>query len=470
MSQRRTARVLGAVASATALLAFAACSSTPAATTATSAAPGGTTAATSAPADECAAFAAYGDLTGKTITVFTSIASDSEAKPHTDSYIPFETCTGAKIKYEGSRDFEAQLPVRIKAGNAPDIAYIPQPGLLKTLVTGNPGKVFAAGELANKNVDEFYGPDWKKYGTVDDTFYAVPVGANAKSFVWYSPSMFADKGYTVPTTWDELMALTQKIADDNPDSDIKPWCAGIESGGATGWPATDWVEDMMLRTTTPENYDKWVSNELKFNDPIVVGAIDMAGSILKNPAYVNGGLGEVKTIATTSFTEAGLPILDGVCYMHRQASFYQANWGEGVKVGEDGDVWAFYLPAKDAASKPVLGGGEFAAAFSDRPEVQAFQAYLASPEWSNAKAKATPNGGWLSANKKLDPANLTQPVDKLSYQILTDPATVFRFDASDLMPGAVGAGSFWKEMTNWIALDKSSQDVADAIQKSWPTS
>jgi alpha-glucoside transport system substrate-binding protein len=282
--------------------------------------------------------------------------------------------------------------------------------------------------------------------------------------------MFADKGYTVPTTWDELMALTQKIADDNPDSDIKPWCAGIESGGATGWPATDWVEDMMLRTTTPENYDKWVSNELKFNDPIVVGAIDMAGSILKNPAYVNGGLGEVKTIATTSFTEAGLPILDGVCYMHRQASFYQANWGEGVKVGEDGDVWAFYLPAKDAASKPVLGGGEFAAAFSDRPEVQAFQAYLASPEWSNAKAKATPNGGWLSANKKLDPANLTQPVDKLSYQILTDPATVFRFDASDLMPGAVGAGSFWKEMTNWIALDKSSQDVADAIQKSWPTS
>jgi alpha-glucoside transport system substrate-binding protein len=145
MSQRRTARVLGAVASATALLAFAACSSTPAATTATSAAPGGTTAATSAPADECAAFAAYGDLTGKTITVFTSIASDSEAKPHTDSYIPFETCTGAKIKYEGSRDFEAQLPVRIKAGNAPDIAYIPQPGLLKTLVTGNPGKVFAAG-------------------------------------------------------------------------------------------------------------------------------------------------------------------------------------------------------------------------------------------------------------------------------------------------------------------------------------
>ncbi|MGB4891635.1 MAG: carbohydrate ABC transporter substrate-binding protein, partial [Propionicimonas sp.] len=187
-----------------------------------------------------------------------------------------------------------------------------------------------------------------------------------------------------------------------------------------------------------------------------------------NDKYVNGGLGGIKSIATTSFTEAGLPIADGTCYLHRQASFYAANWDKGTKVGEDGDVWAFYLPGKTADVKPVLGGGEFAAAFSDRPEVQAFQAYLASPEWSNAKAKSTPAGGWLSANKKLDPANLAQPMDKLSYSLLTDPATVFRFDGSDLMPSAVGAGSFWKEMTNWIALDKSSQAVADAIEKSWP--
>jgi len=197
-------------------------------------------------------------------------------------------------------------------------------------------------------------------------------------------------------------------------------------------------------------------------------AIDKAGEILKNDKFVNGGLGGVKTIATTSFTEAGLPILDGTCYMHRQASFYQANWGDGVNVGEDGDVWAFYLPSMSADTKPVLGGGEFAAAFSDRPEVQAFQAFLASPEWSNEKAKATPNGGWLSANKELDPNNLVKPIDKLSYQILMDEKAVFRFDGSDMMPSAVGAGSFWKQMTNWIALGTSSQDVADAIEKSWP--
>ncbi|MFZ0530104.1 MAG: ABC transporter substrate-binding protein, partial [Propionicimonas sp.] len=257
MSQPRT-RALAAAASAIALLAMAACSSGTAATTAAPAASSGGT-------DDCAAYKVYGDLTGKTISVFTSIASDAEAKPHTDSYIPFEKCTGATIKYEGSRDFESQLPVRLKAGNAPDIAYIPQPGLLATLVNDNPGKVFEAGALATKNVETFYDPAWKVYGSVAGKFYAVPVGANVKSFVWYAPKTFADKGYTVPTTWDEMIALSDKIVADNPDGSVKPWCAGIESGTATGWPATDWVEDVMLRVNGPDVYDQWVSHAIPFN-------------------------------------------------------------------------------------------------------------------------------------------------------------------------------------------------------------
>ena len=419
MTTARTLRTLTAVASIAAVLAAGACTSTRAATTPAGSA-GGSAAASGS--GDCAAYASYGDLKGKSISVFTSIASAAESKPHTDSYKLFEKCTG----------------------------------LLNTRVTGNPGKVIEAGAAAVKNVDTYYSPEWKTYGSVNGKYYAVPVGANAKSFVWYSPKKFAEKGYKVPQTWDELIALSDKIAADFPSA--KPWCAGIESGGATGW------------TATPADYDAWTTHKLAFNDPKVVNAINMAGSILKNDKYVNGGLGGVKTIATTSFTEAGLPILAGKCFLHRQASFYQANWPKGTNVAENGDVWAFYLPGKTTDVKPVLGGGEFAAVFSDRPEVQAFQAFLASPEWSNEKAKATPNGGWLSANKKLDPANLAMPMDKLSYQILTDSKTVFRFDGSDLMPSAVGAGSFWKEMTNWIALDKGSQAVADDIEKTWPKS
>ncbi|HEX5533218.1 MAG TPA: ABC transporter substrate-binding protein [Actinomycetales bacterium] len=412
---------------------------------------------------DCSAYEQYGDLKGKTVSVYTSIVTP-EDKPHIDSYKPFEECTGAKVNYEGSKEFEAQLVVRVKSGNAPDIAYIPQPGLLQTLVKDTKA-VKPAPDAVAKNVDEFFGEDWKSYGTVDGTLYAAPLGANVKSFVWYSPKMFSDAGYEVPKTWDELIALSDKIA----QGGSKPWCAGIGSGDATGWPATDWLEDMMLRTAGPETYDKWVNHEIPFNDPAVAEALGKVGQILRNPDYVNGGLGDVKSIASTEFQEGGLPILDGTCWLHRQASFYQANWPEGTKVAEDGDVFAFYFPAMKADEHPLLGGGEFVAAFDDRPEVQAFQAFLSSPEWANEKAQVT-EFGWVSANTGLDPKNLKSPIDQLSAELLQDKSAVFRFDGSDLMPGEVGAGSFWKEMTNWIANNKDDKAVLDGIEKSWPSS
>ncbi len=287
-----------------------------------------------------------------------------------------------------------------------------------------------------------------------------------KSYVWYSPKKFAEKGYTVPKTWDELMTLTAKIAAD--DAAAKPWCAGFGSGTATGWPGTDWVEDLVLRVADRDTYDKWVEHKIPFNDPKIAEALGKAAAILKDPKYSNGGYGAPKTIATTTFQDGGLPILTGKCYMHRQASFYGTMWPKGTKVAADGDAWAFYLPSMND-TKPVLGGGEFVLTFRDAPEVKAFAAYLASGDWANNKAKATPTGGWLSANKKLDPANLVSPLDKQSVAILTDPAAVFRFDGSDLMPSSVGAGSFWTEMTNWVTGQDDATTLAN-IEKSWPTS
>lgn len=413
---------------------------------------------------DCSAFEQYGDLEGTSVSVYTSIISP-EDQPHIDSYIPFEECTGATVEYEGSREFEAQLLVRLESGNAPDIAYIPQPGLIERIAADFPDQIAEVGDLAQENVDNYYNEAWRGYGSVDDTLYGAPLGANAKSFVWYSPAAFEENGYEIPETWDELIALSDQIVTDHPD--VKPWCAGIESGGATGWPATDWVEDVMLRTAGPEAYDQWVDHEIPFDDPQVVEAVDTVGEILRNPDYVNGGLGEVQSIATTPFGEAGLPILDGSCYLHRQASFYQANWPEDVTVGEDGDVFAFFLPGQNAEDRPVLGAGEFTVALDDRPEVAALQAYLTSPEWSNEKARVT-GPGWVSANSELDPANLESPIDQLAYELLSDEDAVFRFDASDLMPAAVGAGTFWTEMTDWIASGKDTQEALSAIESSWP--
>ena len=415
-----------------------------------------------AAAEGCEAYEDYGDLSGETVSVFTSILAP-EDQPHIDSFVPFEECTGADVQYEGTGEFEAQLLVRIQAGTPPDIAYLPQPGLLRTIVADT-GAVIPVGDLAEQNVDQYYSEDWKSFGVVDGTYYAVPVGANVKSFVWYSPSAFADAGYEVPETWDDMIA----ISDDIVANGGVPWCAGIESGVATGWPATDWMEDVVLRDQGPEVYDQWVTNELPFNSPEIASALERVGSILKNDDYVNGGLGDVRSIASTAFQDGGLPILDGNCWMHRQASFYQANWPEGTTVAEDGDVWAFYLPPVDpSGGRPLLIAGEFAAAFDDRPAVQALQAFLTSPEWSNEKAEVS-GPGWLSANSELDINLLESPVDQLSAELLRDPETVARFDASDIMPGEVGSGTFWREMTEWIASDKPNDQVLDDIQASWP--
>jgi alpha-glucoside transport system substrate-binding protein len=225
------------------------------------------------------------------------------------------------------------------------------------------------------------------------------------------------------------------------------------------------MEDFMLRTAGPEKYDDWVSHKIPFNGPEATAALDAAGGYLKNDAYVNGGLGDIKSIATTTFQDAGLQIIDGNCSLHRQASFYAANFDKSTKVAEDGDVFAFYLPGKDAATKPVLGAGEFVVAFSDRPEVKAFQTYLSSDVWANTKAKLS--SGWVTANKGLDPNNLTNPIDKLAGTILLDPKATFRFDGSDQMPAAVGSDAFWKQATNWIT-GQDTKTTLDNIEKAWP--
>ena len=265
---------------------------------------------------------------------------------------------------------EAQLPVRVQAGNPPDIAILPQPGLLQTLVRDYDAVVPAPPET-EANVDEFWSAEWKEYGTVDGTFYAAPLGSNVKSFVWYSPSVFADAGYEIPETWDDMMTLTETIAETN-EGASRPWCAGVESGDASGWPGTDWIEDAVLRSAGTDVYDQWYTHEIPFNDPQILEAWDAVGAILKNPDYVNGGLGGVDSIATATWTNAGYGIIadDPTCYLHRAANFYSTQWPEGTEVGPDGDVYAFYLPQMEGDERPTLVAGEFVAAFNDRPEVR----------------------------------------------------------------------------------------------------
>jgi alpha-glucoside transport system substrate-binding protein len=414
---------------------------------------------------DCAAFGKYGKYSGKTVTIYTSI-TEPEISYHINAIKPFEKCTGIKVQYQPSKEFEAALKTKVDGGNAPDIALFPQPGLLQTFATS--GKLKPASDAVTKEAEKNWVPSWIGYGTVDQIFFGAPLGANLKSLIWYSPKYFKQYGYTVPQTWDDLIKLSDKMVADG----HKPWCAGVESGDATGWPLTDWMEEVMLRKYGPDVYDQWTTHKIPFNDPKVLDVLKTVGSILKNPKYVNAGIGDVKSIATTAFQKGGLPIETGKCMLHAQANFYAANWDKGTKVAQDGDVFAFYEPTmSDKFGKVAEVGGEFTGAFSDRPEVEAVQLYLASGEWATAKAKlnaAAHTSGWATANKSVDKSVFVDPIDKLSVDVLTDPQATARFDASDLMPSSVGAGSFWKQMTQWILGNQDDKQTLDAIEASWP--
>lgn len=394
------------------------------------------------------------------VTLYGTIA-DAEAKLLEKSWADWSAENNIKIKYESSKEFETQIAVRAQGGNAPDLAIFPQPGLLGDLATR--GFLKPAPEGVKANVASGWSEDWAKYGTVDGTLYGAPMMASVKGWVWYSPAEFKENGWEIPTTWQGLLDLTAQMEQ---DKGAPPWCAGFGSGDATGWPGTDWVEDLVLRQSGPEVYDQWVANEVKFTDPQIKAALDEAGKILKNPKYVNAGYGDVASINATAFGDVADAMVGGDCSLTHQASFFSGFITDaGGKVGPDADLWGFLTPSIDGSGKAVTGGGEIIGAFSDDPSVVKVQEYLSSPEWANSRVKL---GGVVSANKGLDPANAADPLLEEAVKILQDPETTFRFDASDLMPGSVGVGTFFKGMVNWIN-GTESETVLEQIENGWPS-
>jgi len=374
----------------------------------------------------------------------------------------FKAATGIDYSYVGSDSFEQQIRIDAEAGSAPNIAVFPQPGLAADMARA--GFLTPLADGTAQWVAENYaaGQSWVDLGTYagpdgSENLYGFFYKVDVKSLVWYSPENFEDAGYEVPTTLEDLKALGDQIVSDGET----PWCIGLGSGGATGWPATDWVEDMMLRTQPPAVYDDWVSNDMPFNDPRVIAAIEEFGAFARNDDIVAGGAGAV---ASTDFRDSpkGLFSSPPQCYMHKQASFIPAFFPEGTIVGEDVDFFYFPAYAEKDLGAPVLGAGTLWGITNDSPEAHALIEYLKTPEaheiWMAQK-------GFLTPHKGVNLDVFSDPTLRKMNDILLG-ATTFRFDGSDLMPGGVGAGTFWTGMVDYVG-GKSAEDVANEIQSSW---
>lgn len=405
------------------------------------------------------------DVSGTQVSVFAAPTGDEGASIQA-TFDVYNEATGGTVTYEGSDDFEAQLRIRVDGGNPPDIAITPQPGSICTFADA--GEIVALEDMG-MDVDALiaaHGQYFMDLGKcADGKYYSIPTNANYKSIVWYNKPAFDTAGYAIPETWDELVALSSQIVTDGGT----PWCIGFGSDAATGWPGTDWIEDIMIRTAGADVYNQWAKHEIPFNDPAVKNAFDTFAEIMFGEGFVLGG---PEGVAAIDFRDAPNPMFNDPpsCLMHRQASFISNFFPEGTELGVDAAFFNF--PAIDTSlPAAAMGGGELGMVFNNRPEVAAaLLAYSQVPlQCIQASGAGVPGIERISANA--DTPNDCYVTDTVKLQAGAVAAALagngFVFDASDLMPPAVGQGSFWSGMVNWTR-GTSTDDVLNSVETSWP--
>jgi alpha-glucoside transport system substrate-binding protein len=422
-------------------------------------------------------FAACGDddegsVEGAEFTIFGAPqAAEADAM---DGFIDvYNAEMGTNITFEGSDSFETQLQIRVDGGNPPPVAFTPQPASICPLA--DEGHLIALEDMGFDidEMNEERGKFMMDLGLCDDgKHYGIPWFPNFKSVVFYHVATFEAEGYDIPATYEDMVALSSTMVADG----YTPWCFAFESDQASGWPATDWLEDIMIRMHGGDVYGQWFRHEIPFNDPKVIQAFDKFGEIFFGEGFVLGGTDSVSAI---NFRDTPLPAFNDPpgCLMFKQGSFianYFPEGGEGVM-----DVFPF---PSIGGQGGAMGGGDFIMVFDDtEPGLVAAVKDWITPEWNCVLA--SPGGGTASeygghgvagverlpGHKDVDP-NCYETAASISFaETITAAlaANTFAFDASDLMPPEVGQRSFWDGMIDW-SRGTPTQEVVDSIEASWP--
>ena len=402
-----------------------------------------------------------GDVPGPgTVTVLGAFGGQ-ERDAFMASLEDFQSESGITVQYTPDTDFTNIVRQRAGAGDPPDIALFPQPGGMFDLAEQGlitPIDVFLDYDRLNSTLI----PGFLDSARLQGRVYGAPMRMACKSLVWYPKQAYEDAGYPEqPATMEELY----QIADELKSSGTAPWSDAWENGQATGWVGTDWIEEFMLRVHGPVVYDDWVKHRIPFNAPEVVEVFDRVGELLKTEGNVLGG---VDSILSTPFSEAPLPLFEeppGAMFV-RQGNFVTGFFPEDVQATMDEEVGVFAMPTFEDGfdGQPILGGGDLAALFTLNDDTVKVMEFLTSDQFGAPWAEA---GGWLSPHRTFDQSLYSSEITRTIAEIASE-AAAFRYDGSDLMPTAVGGGSFWTGMVEWLQGAKSSQQVCDEIENGWP--
>jgi alpha-glucoside transport system substrate-binding protein len=400
--------------------------------------------------------AAGGKKIGGTLD-FLGVWAGSELDSFTAVVKPFEDATGINVAFESTRDLNAVLTTRVNGGNPPDIASAPSSSLAASWAAE--GKIIDLTPFMDMaQMKQDYAQSWIDLGTFNGKLVQVYAWSAVKGLIWYDPKVY--KGPNPPKTWDELMAWSKTTA----ASGTTPWCIGLESGAASGWPATDWIEDFVLRQSGTDVYNKWWQGTQAWTSPEIKQAWQAFGAIATDPTMVNGGPNSELTL---NFGNGGDQLFKTPpgCYLHHQASFITSFFEQntpGVKAGVDYNFFGFPdINAQFSGTYEVVG--DSFAMYKDTPQARAFMKYIVSPE---AQAIWVARGGKLGANKRVPLDAYPDALSKGAGAIMVGAKAV-AFDASDQMPDAMNT-AFWKATLDYVqspdTLDSILQNL-DSVQK-----
>ena len=369
---------------------------------------------------------------------------------------PWENQTGLAMGFSGTRDLIAVLTTRIQAGNPPDVAILPNPGQMVELARD--GELIALDSFLDMNtIQQDYAQSWIDLGTVDGSLYGIFMKADSKSTVWYDPKVFQANNWTVPDTWDEMIALSDTIL---ASGEMAPWSVAVESGEASGWPATDWIEQILLNESGGEVFDQWVSHDIPWTDPAIKSAWEKFGVIVFTPGYVPGGA--TAALATNFVDGSYLPFDDPP----KAAMYYLGAFTQGfiaaqfpdLQPDEDYSFFPFPTITPEYAGA-VTGGANVVVVFKDNAATRSFVEYLASPE---AQQIWVDLGGFTAVNKRVSLDAYPDPLARRAAEQLT-AATIFRFDADDSMPSAVQK-AFWDGTLAYLQNPSELDDILAQIE------
>ena len=391
-----------------------------------------------------------GALTGTTIEVAAKWTGPEEQN-FRKVLDAFAEKTGATVNYASTgENTDAFLGPRISAGNPPDVAILPQPGLMQQYADKKQLKPLAADVVAE--VDKNFAPYWKELGSAGDQTYGVMVKAAYKSIVWYRPQAFSDAGVQPPATWADLVKASTTLQ----NAGTTPFT--LAAGPDDSWTLTDWFENVYLSTAGPENYDKLAEHEIKWTDPTVGKALETLAQIWGKPDLLNGG---VATATKTKFDESVTQVFgQDKAAMVVGGDFAAANIATTeAKVGTDAKVFAF---PKAGGTAPAILGGDIAVALKDGKGAQELMKFLASPEAGKVWAGL---GGYLTPNKSVPPDAYADPIAKELIGQLQQAGEAARYDLSDLTPAAFGAtpgDGMWEALRGFV---QNPSDVEGTQEK-----